>query len=251
MTFQTMPLTSARLAGGGAIGGVSPLDRLFEGQRIHRLRSGAALFVEGDERRVLYRIREGFALRTRHLADGARQVVGFGEPGDVIGFRHWDGRHAETALAARDLVYQRVSFDALSTAMRAFPEIALDLMNNLQMQTGRLEDLFLLRSRQNSHRLLAGFLIRLYERLGVDAGSVLHLPLSRTDIADYLGFSAETASRAFTRLREMGLATPTGRRDIRILDAAGLARLANRALAEAGGASSERTAGRAPGFGAA
>lgn len=233
MSLHARPRPIAPDSRVGPIRARDALDPLFEGRRLHRLRGGGALFVEGDERAGVYRITEGFALRTRHLASGARQVVGFGEPGDVIGFRRWGDRHGETALAAREVAYQIASLETVTARLHADPGLALALLENQSAQARRVEDLFVLRAKQPSHVMLAGFLIRLHAFLGADPEGVLHLPLSRTDIADHLGFSPETASRAFTRLRELGLAAPIGRRDVRILDADRLARLGGDAPAEA------------------
>lgn len=206
--------------------GSAGIDGLFEGRRIRHLRSGAALFVEGDERAFVYRIIEGLAVRTRHLANGARHVVGFVEPGDVIGFKQWRDRYAETIEAASDVAYQAVALDSVAARLSADRTLALDLFADVTRQCRRIEDLFMLRAHQSSYRMLAGFLVRLHALVGLDRQGVLRMPLSRTELADHLGFTAETASRAFARLRDMGLLTPVGRRDVRLLDPEGLKRLA-------------------------
>jgi CRP-like cAMP-binding protein len=108
----------------------------------------------------------------------------------------------------------------------ADPALVAALLANAMRQCRRVEDLFLLRAQQSSYRLLAGFLQKLCALVGLEVDGVLRLPLSRTEIAEHLGFSPETASRAFTRLRELGLLVPVGRRDVRIIDADGLAHLA-------------------------
>jgi CRP-like cAMP-binding protein len=209
-----------------ADGRASALDHLFEGRRVHRLRKGAPLFVEGDERVFIYRIDDGLALRTRHLPNGARHVLGFAEPGDVIGLKQWEGRCAETVEAASDMVFRAVGLRALVDRMGADHLLAQALVEETLRQCRRVEDLFLCRAHQASYRMLAGFLVRMIALAGLDGDDVLRLPLSRTELADHLGFTAETASRALARLRDMGLVQPIGRRDVRILDRDRLAHVA-------------------------
>ncbi len=202
------------------------LARLFDGRRVHRLRSRGTLFSEGGERTHLFLVVEGLAARIRHLADGTRHVVAFAEPGDLLGLTHWDAQHAETVEASWRFAYRSVPIEAAAARLRDDTDLAFDLVAEALRQNRRMEDLFVRRAHMPSHRILARFLLQLDRLMGSSPDGVLHLPMLRADIADHLGFSVETASRAFSRLRDLGLAAPLGRGDVRLVDRAGLAALA-------------------------
>jgi CRP-like cAMP-binding protein len=178
----------------------------------------------------MFLVVEGLAARIRHLADGTRHVVAFAEPGDLLGLTHWDMQHAETVEASWRFAYCATPIEAAAARLRGDPEIAFALVAEALRQNRRMEDLFVRRAHMPSHRILAGFLLHLDRLMGCSPDGAVHLPMLRADIADHLGFSVETASRAFSRLRDLGLAQPVNRSDVRIVDRAGLAVLA----AEAG-----------------
>jgi CRP/FNR family nitrogen fixation transcriptional regulator len=74
----------------------------------------------------------------------------------------------------------------------------------------RAQDHLLLLGRKNAQERLVAFLLGMSAR--DPAGNVVHLAMSRTDIADYLGLTIETVSRMFTQLeRERSIALPSSR----------------------------------------
>jgi CRP-like cAMP-binding protein len=229
MTVHSADLRSLTLARPDALD--AAFAPLFEERPVRRLRDGAALFAEGDERSHLFRVREGLATRLRHLPDGTRHVVGFAEPGAIIGLGLCGAEHGETVEAAWRFAYQAAPMEAVAARLRARPDFAFDLVAEATRQAREMEDLFVRRAHYPSHRMLADFLLRLRDAIGETPEGVLPLPLLRSAIADHLGFSAETASRAFTRLRELGLVDHADRSDARILDLPGLTALASGASA--------------------
>ena len=64
----------------------SPLPTTLPQSAEARLKPGAYLYFEGDEVEWLYQVTSGVLRLTRLLADGRRQVIAFGSPGDIIGF---------------------------------------------------------------------------------------------------------------------------------------------------------------------
>ena len=100
--------------------------------------------------------------------------------------------------------------------------------NLLSMTTSNLqhaEDHMLLLGRKTSLERVAAFLIEMDRRL--TAAGVMPLPMSRRDIADYLGLTLETVSRALSRLHELGILgfIGTNQRQIVLLDRAQLTSL--------------------------
>jgi CRP/FNR family nitrogen fixation transcriptional regulator len=93
--------------------------------------------------------------------------------------------------------------------------------DNLQ----HVENHMLLLGRKNSQERVAAFLLEMHGRLAT--ADVMALPMSRRDIADYLGLNLETVSRALSTLQKKGILKFVGQahREIEILNSAGLAEL--------------------------
>ena len=158
-----------------------------------RLKPGAYLYLEGDEVEWLYQITSGVVRLTRLLSDGRRQVIAFGYPGDIIGFPA-DGLHhtdCESLTEARLQPYRRAHLES-GEGDPALREISA------------MQDHFMMLGRKSAVEKLASFLCVLSERVGVSVGDHMQftLPMSRSDIADFLGLTTETVSRTFTQLRK-------------------------------------------------
>jgi CRP/FNR family transcriptional regulator len=152
------------------------------------------LFCEGDPATHVYRVEAGHIVLYRTMSDGRRQVVDFAYPGDIVGLGSLDehGCHAQasTKTVVRCLPVQQIwELAAISRELTASREL-----------------LFTVSQRTATERL-AAFLIGLSnrnERRGQNPCEIV-LPMTRSDIADFLGLTIETVSRTFTRFRAEGL----------------------------------------------
>jgi CRP/FNR family nitrogen fixation transcriptional regulator len=143
------------------------------------------------------------------LNDGRRQVGAFYLPGDMFGFELGD-EHASSAEAIGDvtvLVFKRTAVLALaardSDVARQLWEITANELDRSQKHA-----LLLILSAQER---VASFLLEMARRSR--ASGELELPMSRQDIADYLGLTIETVSRTLTQLESAGvIAVPVARR---------------------------------------
>ena len=101
--------------------------------------------------------------------------------------------------------------------------VALDLLNMTTISLQHAEDHMLLLGRKTSLERVAAFLLEMDGRLTA-AGGVIALPMCRRDIADYLGLTLETVSRALSEFQRKGYLKFLGQtqRQIAILNAAGL-----------------------------
>ena len=166
------------------------------------LKPGAYLFYEGDDMEFLYQVTSGVLRLTRLLADGRRQVIAFGYPGDIIGFSS-NGIHHTDCKALTDVRLQPFRRSALErgegdrTLHAAFLQAALREISSMQ-------DHFMVLGRKSASEKLASFLCMLDERVGTDLGAYrsVTLPMNRADIADFLALTTETVSRTFTQLRK-------------------------------------------------
>jgi CRP-like cAMP-binding protein len=167
-----------------------------------RLKPGAYLFFEGDEVEWLYQVTSGVLRLTRLLADGRRQVIAFGYPGDIVGFPAADLHHTDCE-ALTDVRLQPFRRTHLENG-DGDPNLHCALLQAALREISGMQDHFMMLGRKSATEKLASFLCVLAERVGEDLGAYrqIKLPMSRSDIADFLGLTTETISRTFTQLRK-------------------------------------------------
>lgn len=171
-------------------------------QRTLTLKQGQNLFLEGDVAEKIYEVATGVMRLTRILQDGRRQVIAFGYPGDTVGFPSGGRYHADCdALVPTTLfVHRRAD---LETA-RGNAILHERLLRAALREISGMQDHFMMLGRKSSIEKLASFLLVLAKRVGAPIGDYTQvtLPMTRADIADFLGLTTETISRTFTLLRK-------------------------------------------------
>lgn len=169
--------------------------------------SGSEIYAQGEKSGSLYRIESGAVRIYRLLTDGRRQVVAFHVQGETFGFEAWGCRsfYAE-AIVPTGLT----SIEAEGSEIHRGDLMALALRSMI-----RAQEHLLVVGRQSALEKLAVFLVDLDRRQG-DVG-IIDLPMTRTDIGDYLGMTVETVSRSMSRLREKGIVRLKNARCIEIL----------------------------------
>ncbi len=167
-----------------------------------RLKAGAYLFYEGDEVEWLYQVTSGVVRLTRLLCDGRRQVIAFGYPGDIVGFPA-QGLHHTDCEALSETRLQPFRRSILENP-ESDAKLHGDLLQAALREISCMQDHFMMLGRKSASEKLASFLCSLAERVGTDLGVYrsVTLPMSRSDIADFLGLTTETVSRTFTQLRK-------------------------------------------------
>ena len=158
--------------------------------------------AEGDVTDYIFFVIKGVIRSCKIFEDGARSIVAFYVPGDVFGWS--DLTHSLSIEAATDtelLFVKRSAF--LSIASREI-RVANFLLTATSNKLRRAQEHGLLLSRSAKCRV-AKFLIDLWTRLG--KAKYLDVPMSHQDIADHLGLTIETVSRAITDLERSGLIT--------------------------------------------
>lgn len=190
--------------------------------------AGQALFHEGDANPFVFNVVEGAVKLYRLLPDGRRQITGFLFQGDFLGL----GGRATASFTAEALTplqacrFRRGDFDQLLNAMPALEHRLVALAGDELMAA---QEQIVLLGRKTAKERLASFLLRLAERqqqLG-GAPDQVHLPMTRLDIADYLGLTIETVSRVMTQLKTSGLIRLLPGNDVALSDATALRALAD------------------------
>ena len=173
---------------------------------------------EGEGAAQVYRVVSGAVRLLRILADGRRQIEEFYLPGDVFGVELGAVRQA-TAEA----VGETVLVVARRATVAADPVQAGRLWDHALGELARCRGHVLTLGRRSAAERLATFLVELAERLETVGG--VDLPMSRQDMADYLGLTIETVSRTLTQLQAEGVIALRGCRHIRFARPAALAEL--------------------------
>jgi CRP/FNR family nitrogen fixation transcriptional regulator len=155
------------------------------------------IYGEDEPAEFLYLVRTGAVRTYKLLNDGRRQIGAFHLPGDIFGLEVGE-QHRFTAEAIADssvLVVKRSTLVALA-ARKA--ELARQLWALTAQELAHVQDLMLTLGRKNAQERVAAFLLEMAGR--APAGAAIELPMSRQDIADYLGLTIETVSRTLTQL---------------------------------------------------
>lgn len=179
---------------------------------------GETVFEEGAPAEYVYKIESGSVRLVKLIADGHRQICDFLLPGDLLGFSS-RAVHDFSAEAIQDCVLVRYRRRDLERLMKADPEFACELQAlTAQGLSGAYAHMVRLCHRSARDRL-SWFLLGMAEK---SDSEWIDLPMSRLDVADYLGLAHETVSRAFTQLKKSGaIVEPTLNR-IRIVNRAAL-----------------------------
>lgn len=180
-----------------AIHGLTGLDR------------GGRIWQSGNGCRHLWIVVDGLAALSTALADGRRQITGLISSGDVIcpvsdkeGTESWAEALSPVQVCEIDLrgmINGGDHSDAIWGSLFRATHQQLERSNINLVMLGRFDGM----------ERICLFLAEMARRIGIPGpgGHRVHLPMSREDIADYLGLNAETVSRLLTRVRKMNLAT--------------------------------------------
>ena len=168
------------------------------------------IYGEAEPADYLYKVVSGAVRMYRVLNDGRRQIGAFYLPGDMFGLEPGEDQHASSAEAIGDvtvLVFKRSAVFALSARDA---DVARQLWEMTARELHRANDHMLLLIKSAEERV-ASFLLEMAGR-GSETDAVT-LPMSRQDIADFLGLTIETVSRTITHLEHAhAIALPSSRR---------------------------------------
>jgi CRP/FNR family transcriptional regulator, nitrogen fixation regulation protein len=190
---------------------LAPLENAIRHAPIHRLRAGDAVFAQGDPVKGLYLVEFG-SVRLCWVTPQGRRYVDFHFAGEIFGFE----RNCTYLYAAEALEYSGVRKLRIGDLDRS-PAV----MDLLLADLSRLQQHLLVLGTRNALERVAAFLVDIAERQS--ANTIVRLPMSRSEIADHLGLTLETVSRAMHRLGEMDLIALNGARTVRLRDKQALA----------------------------
>ncbi|HJW41868.1 MAG TPA: helix-turn-helix domain-containing protein [Rhizomicrobium sp.] len=188
-------------------------------------RRNATIFSEGGAADHAYKIVSGAVRLSKMMSDGRRQIAEFALPGDFIGI-NWLDEHAMTAEALNDatlVAYGRGRLERLGDENR---EVRAELFANLRHDLWAAQNHLVILGRQSALERVAGFLLQLLARSESEDGNRIGIPMTRQDIADYLGLTIETVCRMLTKLKTSGSIGIPDRHTITVRNTAALKRAA-------------------------
>lgn len=168
--------------------------------------SDTTIFREGDPAQHLYTITAGAVKLYKLLSDGRRQITAFLFPGDFFGLSI-HGNYAYTAETMSSVMLCKFPRRKLEALFDEMPMLEKKLLGATTQELVAAQEQMLLLGRKTAREKLATFLVGLWHRLATkgDKLPLFTLPMSRSDIADYLGLTIETVSRTLTSFKREGL----------------------------------------------
>ncbi|MGE5545417.1 MAG: helix-turn-helix domain-containing protein [Solirubrobacterales bacterium] len=190
------------------------------------------VFREGDPADHVYSISSGAVKLYKLMSDGRRQIIGFLFSGDIFGLAV-DGGYAYTAETVIPTQLCRFGHRKLENLLEEIPRLERRMFSMAVKDLVAAQEQMLLLGRKTAKEKVATFLLKLSRRAEVHGqpASPIALPMSRADIADYLGLTIETVSRTFTQLKREGIIGLPASGHVVLMDPVGL-----RELAEGSGA---------------
>jgi CRP/FNR family transcriptional regulator len=210
-------------------GEIQELDKIITRNR--PLSRGGVLFDEGTPFEAVFAVRSGAIKTISNTPSGEEQVTGFYLPGEIVGLDsigNPSGNYGSTAIALETTAVCALPFDALESLAGRLPSLQRHLFQLMSSEIRADQQIMQLVGRRTAEERIATFLLTLaarYKRRKLSENQ-LHLPMSRSDIANHLGLALETVSRLFTRLQTQDVLRVNGR-DVEIVDRKRLLELAN------------------------
>ncbi len=189
-----------------------------------KVKRGQTIFHEGDPASRVFTVTRGTVKLYTLLPDGRRQITGFMFPGDFLGIS-LDEEHAVSAEALDEVQLCWFPRNRFGEFVDGHPAMERQLYCIAAHELAAARQQMVLLGRKTALERLATFFIQLLERserVGAGGTGIFDLPMSRSDIADYLGLTKETVSRVLGQLRDLRMIRLVTLDRIMVLDRPGL-----------------------------
>ena len=202
--LSTPPLSSGHPVATHALAG--PIEMMGASMSFAR---NAEIYGENEPADHLYKVVSGTVRTYKILSDGRRQIGAFYFRGDIFGLEMGE-EHAFSAEAITDVKVLIIKRSAVVALAERDNDVARQLWALTSRELGRVQDHMLLLVKTARERVVS-FLLEMAAR--APANNAVELPMSRQDIADYLGLTIETVSRTLSQLESSAtIELPSSRR---------------------------------------
>jgi CRP/FNR family transcriptional regulator len=200
----------------------------FQAGTVQTAQAREDIFFDGDDARHVFEVLEGIVCAYRILPDGERHIVSFYYPGDVIGNCSL-GTYSYSAQALTPVRVRRIPRTIIERSMAQRPELAQRFLRLAAIELAATRDHLLCLAAKSAEAKVAAFLLALSRR-NKEVGGIpteIKLPMTRLDIADYLGLTIETVSRTLSKFKRSGIIDLPRATLVILKDMCGLATLAD------------------------
>ncbi len=166
----------------------------------------------------LHRIVRGAAKIVAVLATGRQQTIDLLLPGDFFVFNRWQEACFFVESLEKTTMIAAYRQGAVRTLIAHRPEIGPFLLDVAYSASMRLQRRMLTVSHLRTTQKVGAFLLEMLERVSEPDTEAVTLPVSRYDIADYLGLSVESVSRSMSKLKGRGVIRMLSSRHVIIVD---------------------------------
>jgi len=198
------------------------LAKLTEKIMHKNYKKGQVIFFEGDISDKLYVINRGKIKIFKYTREGKEQILYILSEGDFVGdlslLKKDEFKFNAEALEDSNIcVLTKDDFDEM---LKENPEVAIEILQVVYDRIVKLENLIQSLSTKDIEARIAGLLLSFVKDFGVHKGELieLELPLSREDIANYIGVTRETISRKLSSMQDQGVIDLVGSKKIIIKD---------------------------------
>lgn len=210
---------------------IGELARIVQSRR--PIRRGAYLFQAGNHFHSIFAVRIGTMKTSTLLPNGDEHISGFHLPGEILGLDAIGSRsHPSSSVALETTHVCEIPFAELESLCERAPALQRQLLRIMSRELSAEHGTTHLLSRRSAEQRLALALLGFADRFASRGLSRSHfrLPMSRLDLANYLGLVPETMSRTFRRLEIQGLLSVAGK-EVALIDSTALGELAHGASA--------------------
>lgn len=205
---------------------ISRLDDII--QRNRPVQKGEYVFRAGDAFKSFYALRSGAIKTVRITEDGLEQVTGFFLPGEIIGIDGLaDNSHSNSAISLETSAVCEIPYAQLEDLSAKVPNLQRRMFQLMGKEIAQDQHLITLLSKNSAEERIASLLLSISTRnhsRGLSADDFF-LPMSRSDIGNFLGLTIETVSRIFTKLHKQTVIN-LDKKHVRINDVTALKKLA-------------------------
>lgn len=179
---------------------------LFSPQPLETFERGETVCRDGDPAMHVFKIVAGIVRVAKILSDGSRVIIGFFYPGDIFGISAGE-YYLSDAEAVSNVKLRRMNRKRFRQAVDSSEELRPQFVNWLYREMASAQARTVLLARKNAEERICDLLLALARRAGDDSGPAteIEIPISRVDMADYLGLTIETVSRTMTNLIKQGV----------------------------------------------
>ena len=184
----------------------SQLTELSRHTKRRKVSGGSEVIGQGEQLNAYSNILSGVVKLSKMMADGRQQIVGLQFAPDFLG-RPFLGESTITAEAATDTEICTFPRNVVDRMVGEVPDMERKLHNQSLKELDEAREWMLTLGRKTAQEKVANFLYLIATHIDPERGNAqtFDLPLSRADIADFLGLTIETVSRQMTKLRRDGI----------------------------------------------